>query len=268
MHKALAMAAVLLVAGAAQAEGLPYNGDPFHDSDFATAPLILDVAHRNAGRVDVAALGAMSFIDKYNAYLGGHLGVRYHLLDSFAFGAELGFLHGALTSIITGQHGLLANEAAACVNPTDPGCNELDMEVPDLLQVTGVATVVGVWSPLYGKVNVVSELDFNLQVYALGGVGINGTRRVRAFTLRQAPTDPLTYRLTGGGFFASGLFADPKVHGTLGVGMRFFVGKDVDVRFEVRDLFFWDRYDFGSGVTESYRSDHFFAELGVGLTLF
>ena len=40
-----------------------------------------------------------------------------------------------------------------------------------------VASVSAIWAPLYGKVNIVSELALNLQVYGIAGAGIHGLRK-------------------------------------------------------------------------------------------
>ena len=36
------------------------------------------------------------------------------------------------------------------------------------------------WSPIYGKLSAVSEVELNFQFYALGGVGIDGLWKVQS----------------------------------------------------------------------------------------
>ncbi len=262
----VAAAVVVFAAAGVRAGGPAYDDDPFKDADFRDAPLIIDAAHPSLGRADVAALLSLSLVDKYNSHQGLIVEGRYHLLDSFAVGGLLGYLHGALTSIVTDESGIIGNRVSSCAKQMQAGCDEIDPKVPDLAQVTGIATLEGIWAPLYGKISLVSELDVNLQVYALFGAGLNGTRRVRVYTTTDS-SNQLTYRLEGGGLFADGLFNDAKLHGAFGLGLRVFATRSLDVRVEVRDLVFMDQFDFGTG-PEPYVSHHFLAQLGAGFTFF
>jgi outer membrane beta-barrel protein len=260
--------ALLLGASVALAQEAPqYSNDPFGDGDFNQAPLIVQEAHPTSGRLEFGAALASSFIDKYNSHLGLLLNARFHPLQSLGFGLEAGFLDGRLTPIVTGPSGIIGNKVDKCAKGDTVSCSQADPDVPDYDQITGVITGTVIWAPLYGKISLVSELDMNLQFYALAGGGVNGTRRVHV-KMPNSPRSATDFTLTNGGLGQGGVLSNLKAHGTAGLGLRLFLSTRFDVRLEARDLFFLDNFDFNKdSVKESYRSDHFFVHLGAGFIL-
>lgn len=254
--------ALFLAAANARAAAPEYSEDPFGDSDFANRPLIMNVNHPGRGRAEVAVLASGSFVDKYTAHMGGLVDASYHIVDTLALGVSVGYLHGRLTSIVTDQEGVLGNKMQACIgDPTQ--CSNINPHVPDFKQITGIADALLTWTPFYGKINVVSELDVNLELYGLAGVGINGTRTVRA-TAGSGRQNANDYMLSGGDMFSGGMFDNSKVNGTFGMGLRIFVSKHVALRTEVRTILFRDRFDFEKGKGEQpYTSAFWFGQAGL-----
>jgi outer membrane beta-barrel protein len=256
---------MMLCAGMGVSPSEPeYVSDPFGDADFKDTPHILSVRYPNRGRTEFSLMFSGSFIDKYSKHMGGMLDVNYHVFDRIAVGLTLGHLHGRLTSIVTDPQGVLGNKLAECsVDATK--CARLNPNVPDYKQVTGVADAVVMWTPLYGKLNVFSELDMNIEMYMLAGMGVNGTRQINA----AATADKRDYTLSGGGFFEGGMFSNPKFNGTFGAGVRIFAGRSVALRAEVRTLLFRDEFEFRKGQgAEGYTSAYWFGQLGVSYVLF
>lgn len=256
---------LMLTSAVAWAVGPDFDNDPFEDSDFIDAPLILDVAFPSQGRGEVGLVFASSMIDKYSSHLGLILDATYQVADSIGVGASVGFMHGQLTPIVTDAEGILGNRVQNCMK-NQQTCAEVDPSVPDYRQLTGTMDLFAVWSPLYGKINVVSELDVSLQIYGILGLGINGTRTVKA-SVDGIPTEATDYTLSGSNFGDNGLFGSPFGHVIYGVGLRVFVAEWLALRGEMRTLAFRDKFDFGDG-PESYISFHYFGHLGLGFIVF
>jgi outer membrane beta-barrel protein len=252
------------------AVGPTYDPDPFDDADFEDPPRILNLAYPSQGRVEVSLLFSSSLIDKYSSHLGGLLQVDYNFTDTLGAMLTFGFLHGSLTSIVTDDAGIIGNKVSKCIG--DATQCDVNPDVPDYSQLTGVANLAFVWSPLYGKVNVVSELDANLQAFVLAGAGVVGTREIAA-TVDSAPSRPSDYTLSGGDPFEGGVFSNPKVHGTVGIGLQVFFAGFLALRADVRGIIFPDEFDFDSGQrdgpkTRVYASQYWFTSFGLGFVLF
>ena len=232
-----------------------YTSDPFGDADFAGTPLILEVSHPTKDRGELAVLFSTSMIDKYTAHTGGLVDFTYHFLETLGAGISVGFLHGALTNIVTDAEGILGNKTWDCRNDASK-CGSIDPNVPDYRQITGLADLILMWSPLYGKINVVSEMDVNLQLYGLVGAGVNGTRRITAEPVQpvQTPTD---YRLRNASLFDGGAFDDA----------RMFMLDWLALRAEARGVVFRDEFDFGEG-PEGYTSLYWFGQAGLAFMIF
>ena len=243
-----------------------YEHDPFGDRDFDHPELILEEAFPTKGRGEMALMVTNSMVDKYTSHVGLMLDFNWHLSETFGVGLTAGYLHGSLTSIVTDAAGILGNKVAACQQ--DPAnCNDINPNVPDYLQITGVLDAVAMWSPLYGKISIVSEVDLAVQLYVLAGFGVNGTRRAVAQTT-TSPAGPKDYRLRNSGFGDTGFFNDPKLNGTLGFGLRFFVVDWLALKGEVRGIFFRDSFDFNQdGIRDRYISQIWFTQLGLAFLI-
>lgn len=253
-----------------------YAEDPFGDFALSDESLILNIDYHPAGHGEVGVLFASSMIDKYSKHFGGLLDFTYNFsdgevgvsfLDTLAVNVSAGYASGALTSIVTSEQGIIGNKVKKCgENPeTCPG-GDVTPYVPDYKQVTWMASVAAVWAPLYGKVNVVSEFDVNLQFYGLLGVGVNGTTMVTATQSIGAD----------GGYLLGTGENGVKPHFTLGGGLKVFVTDWIALRAEVRGLMFVDEFDFtyrptlGAQRSEetAYMSRYVFANVGLNFLVF
>ncbi len=260
---------VVSISGLAHA-GPRYQEDPFGDADFGDAPLILDVAFPTRGRGELGLMFVNSMIDKYSSHVGLALELDYHLREDLGVALSYGYLHGGLTSIVTDGAGILGNKMSQCNE--DPGlCANINPNVPDYRQITGMAEVLAVWSPLYGKVNVVSEYQVNLQIFGVFGFGVNGTRVVDA-TPKDGHAYPTDYKLSGQMFGEGGQFSNPEANIVVGGGVKVFVHDKVALRAEFRTLFYVDEFDFDPTDADlsqqAYLSRFSFAHIGASFILF
>jgi len=245
-----------------------YSTDPFGDADLVDTPRILSQAHEAHGHFEVGVMFSTSMIDKYNSHNGGMIDINYNLFETLAIGMSIGMLHGGLTSIVKSPDGVLGNKMGGCL----PNCDNVDItpQVPDYIQVTGVIDALAMWSPLYGKINVVSEIDVNLRLYLIGGFGVNGTRRTTAVG-NPGATARTDFTLVDSGFGKGGFLSKPKGHVTVGAGLRIYLHRVVNLRAEIRSMFFLDKFDFdlpADGFRETYISPRFFAHVGLGFVVF
>ncbi|MBI5508785.1 MAG: outer membrane beta-barrel domain-containing protein [Deltaproteobacteria bacterium] len=264
----------MAAASSAFAAGPTYPPDPFNDADFKDAPLILDVSHPSRGRGEASLMYAGSVIDKYTQHRGLMLQFDYAVTQTLGVGLTFGFMHGQLTNIVTDDAGIIGNKVggpAGCVTkgwPNAPECQDINPNVPDYKQMTGVVDALVFWQPLYGKINVVSELDVNLQAFVLAGLGINGRRKIEA-TVNDHPVAPSDYTLAGGGLGEGGLFGDPNPHLTLGTGLQVFLLDWLSLRAEVRGYISRETFQFeGDSVESSYLAQYWFFQTGLGFILF
>ena len=265
MRRALLVFAVVLTTTNAQAAGPEYVEDPFGDSDFEGTPLIMDIAHPPEGRGEVGLLFSTSMIDKYSKHLGGMLDFNYAFMESLGVGVSLGYLHGALTTIVTDQVGIIGNKVDKCLRDGETNCDARP-NVPDFKQVTGSFDLYAIWTPLYGKVNLVSEADVNLEFYTLAGIGYNGTREPEISGQFAANGLP---EVSNQGVMDGGLFSDGRVHGTFGLGLRVFLNSWFALRTEFRGLFFRDEFEFNpANGPEGYTSTYWFGHLGADFVVF
>lgn len=261
----LGFAVVFLATGVVQAAGPEFEDDPFGDSDFSGTALIMDLAHLSEGRGQVGVFFSSSMIDKYSTHAGGTLDFSYNLMDTFGVGASLSLMNGALTSIVMDQAGIIGNKVDKCMRDGEDPCDARP-NVPDFKQVTGSFDLYAIWTPLYGKVNVVSEADVNLEFYTLAGIGFNGTREPEITGQFAANGLP---EVSNQGAFDGGLFSDGRVHGTFGLGLRVFLNSWFALRTEFRGLFFRDEFEFNpSNGPEGYTSSYWFGHLGADFVVF
>jgi outer membrane beta-barrel protein len=227
-----------------------YDADPFHDADFVDPPLIRDVAHPIENRVSLALMFSSSLVDKYVQQTGATADLRYFFTQHWGIGASFSYFGGGFTDIVTENAGVLGNKVGTCRNNGATTC-DLTLHVPDTKQVTGSFDVNLYWVPLYGKLNFVSELDTNAQLYLLAGGGVNGTREIAA---TYDATASKGYTLSASG----GAFADAHAHANIGIGAQLFLTRWLAVRGEVRSMVWHDNVDvtnaLGQAVTQSYYS--------------
>jgi len=253
-----------------------YSEDPFGDFALSDESLILNIDFHPAGHGEVGLLFTSSMIDKYSKHFGGLLDFTYNfsdgevgvsLLDTIAVNVSAGYAAGALTSIVTSQQGIIGNKVLKCgEDPTTCPNGDVTPYVPDYKQITWMASVAAVWAPLYGKINVVSEYDVNLQFYGLLGAGVNGTKEVTATVSSGAP----------GGFVLGTGDTDTKPHLTFGGGLKVFIMDWIALRAEVRGLVSFDKFDFTYRPTanavvsdeQTYMSRYVFANVGLNFLVF
>ncbi|MBI5511633.1 MAG: hypothetical protein HY903_22990 [Deltaproteobacteria bacterium] len=214
-----------------------------------------------AGRGDASVRYVASLRDKLSSYKGATLSVSYDLIDTLAVEGSATFLHGTYSNIVTGAGGIVYNRMRACM--MDPSrCSNINPNMPDTTQLTSSLDVAAVWTPVV--LDALDPIGGSLEIFALAGVGMNGTRKVTA-TADPGYNDPIQFTVSGQDLGDGGFLADRELHLVVGGGVRAILFEHVNVRAEVRPLLVRREFELvtGGGAT-SYWYIPFFAHLGAG----
>ena len=224
---------VLVIAMPAQASEAPqYDSDPFGDFDVDALPLILEQRFVSQGANELGLLLQTSLIDRYSSHIGGLLDYTHFFTETIGLNVSGGYANGALSGLVTGPEGVIGQAVTKCKQ--EPANCDLQPNLPDFKELTYVASISAIWAPLYGKVNIVSELALNLQVYGIAGVGLHGLRK--PVVINQ----PATIE----GFAVEYENLSPAPHATFGGGLKIYLLDSLAIRAEARGLFYLDKFNF------------------------
>jgi outer membrane beta-barrel protein len=190
----------------------------------AGTPLIANKLYPMQFRFEGSALFDMSYGNKYVEHYGGHLSLNFHIFDWLAIEGFGAYMYSEETNIAdkVRQAGKsasqLSDDPSLCATPT------CEPELPDLYKTTWFAGAHGQWSPIYGKLSFVSELDLSFQLYGMLGGGVEGvTKRLNDGTYLNSPD--------GSGFIGTGI--RPVL--SYGAGIRLIPWKWFAIRAEFRN---------------------------------
>ena len=224
---------LLVAAMPAQASEAPqYDSDPFGDFDVDALPLILEQRFVSKGANELGLLFQTSLIDRYSAHIGGLLDYTYFFTETVGLNVAGGYASGSLSGLVTGPEGVIGQAVTKC--QAEPADCDLQPNLPDFKELTYVASLSAIWAPLYGKINIVSELALNLQVYGIAGVGVHGLRKPLVASQPGTAT----------GFAISYENLSPAPHATFGGGLKIYILEELAIRAEARGLFYLDKFDF------------------------
>ncbi len=231
---AAALAALALAATPATGAAQSSRADAFAGK----IPPVSGQLYRKTGRVELTATGNLSLNDAFFTKYFGGLKATYHFTEHWAAG-----LHGAAGAAVK------TNSAVVC-SPTK-GC--LDADGSMLRQVPGrIRYIVGAeaaWSPLYGKLNVLSEqvAHFDLSLFAGPDLVAHDEVLAREVAAVRSPG------------------VKSSLGGHVGVGLRVFLTESIAARLEVKDYVYAVNVPNG-GIGDDYQNQ-LFAEVGVSLFL-
>lgn len=184
------------------------------------------------GRLELSLNPAtVSVFDKYTRHIGASLGLAYYFTDAIGLEIDGGYAY-------VHEERKLLDEILSVGKGSIKEIERLPLK--DLRYMTWWATGGLVFSPLYGKLNLSAEFDFNFHFYVVLGAGV---AEYRYHDLEWTS-------LVGDGEFE-------KVEKTVGLkptyyfggGLRFHFRKSWSARFEIRDQFFYDEFSAQSLAT-------------------
>jgi outer membrane beta-barrel protein len=233
----LAAALAALAAAAAPAPAAaqaPSKADAFAGK----IPPVSGQLYRKAGRVELTASGNLSLNDAFFTKYFGGLKATYHFTEHLSAGLQ-------------GAGGAAVQTDSTVVCSSSRGC--ADADATSLRQVPGrIRWIVGAeaaWSPVYGKLNVLSEQVAHLDFSILAGPDVVAHDEVLS---REAAATQTPGVVTSFG-------------GHVGLGMRIFLAGSVALRLEVKDYIY--SVNVPNGGIGSDLQNQLFAELGISLFL-
>jgi outer membrane beta-barrel protein len=168
-------------------------------------PVLLDKRFGADGRHQLSLLGSTAIASKFVEATGVHAAYTFNFNDLFGLEIGAGGFLGRESSIMEQVRLNFAN-----------GTGEPPLS--DLNQLQWIATVSGVFVPIYGKMSFASEIDPSFDFFFLAGAGAVGVKRKSVV----------------------GDFSTVTVAFNAGLGMRFYITRLIAIRLEFRDYFFPD----------------------------
>ncbi len=199
----------------------------------AGEPVVANQLYDMGGKFEVALSPvSMSIVDKYTRHFGFSLGFNYFFNDYLGLELDAGY------NYINGDRKLL-NEILRTAQTLD---KIHKLPLTDLKHMTWFANLGLVFSPLYGKLDFSSEFAVSIHLYFVAGAGV---AQYQYTELEDDPDNPefgtfkkVTKTYSGGLTDAA---VQPTFH--FGGGLRFHVAESWGIKIEIRDVFFYDKYE-------------------------
>lgn len=186
-----------------------------------------------AGKNDIGILGSFHMNPNLTTHYGAALNYARYFNEYFALDVLLGGGYGGVSNL-----GSTIRNEVNSKNSLLPNVDDLQ----DAGALLGFGQVGLRFSPLYGKVNLASELPIHLSLYFVGGAG---AAFVSYESMQACQAAPVNNACEAG--FASR--QEPTLAFSAGVGLRVFLG-NFALRAEVRDIIFPDSYKVGVDQTD------------------
>jgi outer membrane beta-barrel protein len=184
--------------------------------------------HHAQGMWEVNPGVGFSLSNQMTEHTNFELGLAYNIWESFALELRGGYALSDLSSVGSQAQATYVGAVAA---PETPGGENLVKDFPDLWQMKYEGLVLPRWQPIYGKLNLVTELPVHFQAYLTAGGGVVGLHR-----------QSIIYRQAGNQFLEEDRLS-PAFAG--GAGMRFWVADWAALKIELLDVAFPDQYREG-----------------------
>ncbi|AKU90562.1 hypothetical protein AKJ08_0949 [Vulgatibacter incomptus] len=196
--------------------------------------------HRVMDALELSPSVGFSVTNRLTSQTNFQLGIAYNFSETFALEARGGYALGGLTSV---------GDDARASRKTNPfTTNEkLVDEFQDLWRLQWQALLMPRWTPIYGKINLATELPIHFQAYLTAGGGAVGLTQDSVLYCQQSLSGSEESAKTGFADvcpgFANETRADWAIAG--GGGFRFFVTDSVLLRMEIFDIAYPDTYRKG-----------------------
>jgi outer membrane beta-barrel protein len=224
------MAIAAALALAAPGAGRGSEADAFENK----VPPISGQLYMKAGRFELTPTLNLSVNDPFFAKYFGGLKLDYHLTESWSVGVT----GAAGASSPTGSASICqANQG--CAKPTDAQL----YQVPGRIRSMAGAEVA--WSPVYGKLNVLSEVPVHFDLSIMAGPDWISFDEVLSAVDAGSNKTPGKVSAIGG---------------HLGLGMRLFLSRLMALRLEVKDYVY--KADIGN-LGKSQLQSQLFVEMGL-----
>jgi outer membrane beta-barrel protein len=204
--------------------------------------------YSTGGRFEASLLGGMSLNNKLTEHYLGWLQVAYNPSDSWAIEGSGLLSHARLNGVAVQARDAVYRQALL-TGPDGQRVHAITDDFADLWQVSWGAILAGRWNPIYGKVNLASELQVHFNFFITAGGGALGLFRESIAYCIDGPglgSDPNIDAQERSGTCGEYLQEESvRAAGMVGTGFRFWLGQRWALRAELRDLIFLDSYRVG-----------------------
>jgi len=209
-------------------------------SSRAAEPLVRNRLHSMEGRWELGLGAALTPVTYLTRHTRLSLSGAYHLSEQFSFEVSGGWAFSSHTSV--------AEAASLEIVRAELGSRyQVVDDFEDLWRMTWSGTAAMRWAPVYGKLNLASELPVHFQAYLFAGGGVSGFVRDSLVYCVGSPSS------RGLAVCEAGVAGDANVLTPLserairpvlmgGLGVRLFLTQRFSVQLEARDLSFPDSY--------------------------
>lgn len=180
--------------------------------------------HHSQGKWEVNPGVGFSLSNQMTEHINFELGLAYNIWETFALELRGGYAMSGLSSVAEQVQEQFRNPVQA---PDEPGRENLLKDFKDLWQLQWSALVLPRWQPIYGKVNLVTELPVHFQLYLTAGGGMVGLHRESTLYYQGGQfleEDRQSFAIAGGG------------------GMRFWLADWAMFKVELLDIAYPDQY--------------------------
>jgi outer membrane beta-barrel protein len=177
-----------------------------------------------------------SLTNRMTSHTNFQLGMAYNFSETWALELRPGYALGALTDV-----GDQAKTRTYEQNPFGTGFNNESVDdYQDMWTMEWQALLMPRWTPIYGKLNLVTELPIHFQAYLTAGGGAVGLARESVVYCQNG----LNEAGDGRGGECAEYLGETKATwaASVGGGMRFFLSDLVLLRLELFDVVYPDEY--------------------------
>jgi len=189
---------------------------------------------RTEGAFEVSPLVGFSVTNRMTSTTNFQLGVGYNFSETFGLEGRGSFALSGLTSV--------GEQARQKLFEFDPKNSAPVDEFQDLWRIQWSALLMPRWSPIYGKLNLATELPVHFQAYLSAGAGAVGLTQESVVYCQNSTSIGGSRPGECGGYLS-----EDKVTwaGAVGGGFRFFMNEMFMLRLELFDMFHPDEYRKG-----------------------
>lgn len=196
----------------------------FADDEIIERVVVRNRKHSVWNSLEISPMVGLSVVNRMTEQYNFQLNVGYNFTEQLALDVRGGYALGGLTSM--GDQARSRRESLVETEPVN--------EFQDLWRLQWQALLLPRWSPIYGKLNIVTELPIHFQAYLTAGAGAVGLVH-ESVVYCQAGT------VTGGE--CSYLTEERQTFAVAaGLGFRFFVSETFGLKLEFLDMMYPDQY--------------------------
>lgn len=191
--------------------------------------------HTVKGKFEVSPGVGFTLTNKLTEHTNFELGLGYNLFETFAIELRGGYALGGLTSVSEQVQTEIYADSPVSGGTAVPK-NATPNDFADLWQLQWQALVLPRWQPIYGKLNLATEVPIHFQVFLTAGGGYVGLHRESIVYCQNGGT-------ARGAECAEYLQEDRQdIAFGAGGGLRFWAYEDIQLKIELFDLAFFDEY--------------------------